>query len=140
MSYNLFKNKFKQSILRKILKFSIGGYTIVTFLLIVIIIWIYLSYLSGPGAFSINEYHPFKSELAKKEYLAYYDTKSKEWPVVSEERMVSTSYGETFIRISGPKNAPPLVLLPGGGESSLMWKNSIEALLDIAINDGFVEN
>ena len=128
MSYNFFRNIFKNSLIRKTLTYSWVGYTVITLLIISIIIWIYLSYLSGPGAFSINEYHPFKSELAKKEYLAYYDTKSKEWPVVSEERMVSTSYGETFIRISGPKNAPPLVLLPGGGESSLMWKNNIEAL------------
>ena len=42
--------------------------------------------------------------------------------------MVSTSYGQTFVRISGPKNAQPIVLLPGGGRSSLMWKNNIEAL------------
>lgn len=128
MSYNYLKNIFKKTLIRKIIKYSLVGYTLITLLILSISIWIYLSYLSGPGAFSINEYHPFKSEIAKKEYLAYYDTKSKEWPINSEERMVSTSYGETFIRISGPKNTPPLVLLPGGGESSLMWKNNIEAL------------
>jgi pimeloyl-ACP methyl ester carboxylesterase len=42
--------------------------------------------------------------------------------------MVTNSYGQTFVRISGPKNAPPIVLLPGGGTSSLIWKNNIEAL------------
>ncbi len=120
--------KLKKSLIRKIIKYSLVGYTVITLIIISIIIWIYLSYLSGPNAFWVNEYHPFKSEIAKKEYLDYYDTKSKEWPINSEERMVSTSYGETFIRISGPKNAPPIVLLPGGGESSLMWKNNIEAL------------
>lgn len=84
--------------------------------------------MSGPNAFWINEYHPFRSEMAKKEYLEYYNTKSKEWPLDSEERMVSTSYGQTFVRISGPKDAPTIVLLPGGGTSSLMWKNNIVAL------------
>jgi len=128
MSYIFFRIKLKKSLIRKIIKYSLVGYTVITLLIISIIIWIYLSYLSGPNAFWVNEYHPFKSEIAKKEYLDYYDTKSKEWPINSEERMVSTSYGETFIRISGPKNAPPIVLLPGGGESSLMWKNNIEAL------------
>lgn len=128
MSYNNTINIFKKSLIRKILKYFLVGYTVITLLIIMIIIWIYLSYLAGPSAFSINEYHPFKSESVKKEYLAYYDTKSKEWPIVSEERMVSTSYGETFVRVNGSKNAPPLILLPGGGESSLMWKNNIEAL------------
>jgi len=76
--------------MRKILKYSLVGYTVITLLIISIIIWIYLSYFSGPGTFTINEYHPFKSESSKIEYLTYYDTKSKEWPIVSEERMDRT--------------------------------------------------
>jgi len=99
-----------------------------TLIILAFIFWIYQAYLSGPSAFNRNEYHPFRSEIAKKEYLEYYDTKAKEWPIDSEERMVSTSHGQTFVRISGPKNAPALVLLPGGGRASLMWKNNIEAL------------
>jgi pimeloyl-ACP methyl ester carboxylesterase len=35
--------------------------------------------------------------------------------------MVATSYGQTFVRISGPEGAPPLVLLPGASSTSLMW-------------------
>ena len=128
MSYNFFRNIFKKSLLRKILKHTLVGYSVITLLLISIIIWFYLSYFSGPRAFNLNEYHPFKSEKAKKEYLAYYDKKSTEWPLQSEEQMVRTSYGETFVRINGPKDAPPIVLLPGGGTSSLMWKNNIVAL------------
>jgi len=116
------------SLFRKIVKYSLLGYTTITLLLIAIFVWVYISYLSGPGAFFVNEYHPFRSENAKVEYLEYYDAKAEEWPLDSEERMVSTSYGETFVRISGPENAPPIVLLPGGGTSSLMWKDNIEAL------------
>lgn len=124
MSYKI----FKRPLLRKILKFTLVGYSVITLVLISIIVWVYLSYFSGPSAFNTNEYHPFKSEESKNEYLAYYDKKSEEWPLHSEERMVSTSYGETFVRIDGPKDAPPIVLLPGGGTSSLMWKNNIVAL------------
>lgn len=128
MSNNIYRNLFKRPLLRKILKYTLVGYSVVTFLLISIIVWVFLSYFSGPGAFNLNEYHPFKSEKSKKEYLAYYVQKSSEWPLHSEERMVSTSYGETFVRIDGPRDAPPVVLLPGGGTSSLMWKNNIVAL------------
>ena len=42
--------------------------------------------------------------------------------------MVETSHGHTFVRISGPAEAPPLVLLPGSASNSLMWATNIEAL------------
>lgn len=76
----------------------------------------------------MTPYHPFRSDHAKKRYLEMYDKWSKEWPVASETRMVDTSYGQTFIRISGPKAASPLVLLPGASATSLMWLPNIEAL------------
>jgi pimeloyl-ACP methyl ester carboxylesterase len=41
---------------------------------------------------------------------------------------VDTSYGQTFVRISGPAGAPPLVLLHGGGGNSLQWIPNIVAL------------
>jgi pimeloyl-ACP methyl ester carboxylesterase len=72
--------------------------------------------------------HPFRSEKTKAEYLAYYDTMAKDWPVTSDSRMVETSYGQTFIRTSGPPTAKPLVLLSGLGSNSLMWIPNIEAL------------
>lgn len=60
--------------------------------------------------------------------------------------MVDTSYGQTFVRISGPVNAPPLVLLPGSIHCSLMWKPNIASLsachrayaVDTLINTGCV--
>jgi len=76
----------------------------------------------------ITPYHPFKSEQAKERYLTFYDTKAEKWPVDSETRMVDTSYGQTFMRISGPVGAQPLVLLPMFCANSLMWIPNIEAL------------
>ncbi len=81
--------------------------------------------------FSLEEmtpHHPFRSEIAKKIYLEFYDTKARGWPVESETKMVDTSYGQTFVRISGPTDAPPLVLLPGASANSLMWLPNIRAL------------
>jgi pimeloyl-ACP methyl ester carboxylesterase len=94
----------------------------------------------------VSTYHPFRSAKAKAEYLALYDEEAKHWPVASECRMIDTSYGQTFVRISGPADAPPLVLLPGGGACSLMWIQSIESLsqchrayaIDTLINTGSV--
>lgn len=46
---------------------------------------------------------------------------ANEWPVPSKTKMIDTSYGKTFIRISGPENALPIVLLHPGGSNSLSW-------------------
>lgn len=72
--------------------------------------------------------HPFRTAKAKEEYLALYDLRARQWPVASETRMVETSYGQTFVRISGTTNDQPLVLLPGAAANSLMWMQHIEAL------------
>lgn len=79
--------------------------------------------MSGSG------FAPYRSEAARDSFYAYYDSlKAKEWPVVSEERTIPTSYGETFVRITGPESGPPLVLLPGAGTTSLMWAPNVQAL------------
>jgi len=75
-----------------------------------------------------EDFHPFKSQKAKEAYLTYYDEKASHWPVESEEKYANTSFGQTFVRISGPKNGPPLVLLPGDTVSSLDWIPLIEGL------------
>jgi pimeloyl-ACP methyl ester carboxylesterase len=75
-----------------------------------------------------KEYHPFKSAEAMDKYLKLYDQVALNWPVSSETRMLDTSYGKTFVRISGPVDAPPLVLLHGMGANSLMWIPNIEVL------------
>jgi len=75
-----------------------------------------------------QDYHPFKSQKAKEAYLTYYDKKAKQWPVASETQYVKTSFGQTFVRISGPKNSPPLILLPGDTVNSLDWMPLIEEL------------
>jgi pimeloyl-ACP methyl ester carboxylesterase len=80
------------------------------------------------GDIKMTSYHPFRSATAKEEYLKLYEMRAKKWPVDSETRFVNTSYGQTFVRISGPAGSPPLVLLHGGGGNSLQWIPNIEAL------------
>ncbi|MGD8485620.1 MAG: alpha/beta hydrolase, partial [Chloroflexota bacterium] len=41
--------------------------------------------------------------------------------------MVSTTFGDTYVRVQGPADGPPLVLLPGDSETSLAWIPVIEA-------------
>jgi pimeloyl-ACP methyl ester carboxylesterase len=60
--------------------------------------------------------------------------------------MVHTSFGQTHVRLSGPVDGPPVVLLPGAGHCSLMWIPNVGALsachrvcaVDTLINTGCV--
>ncbi|MEM9950320.1 MAG: alpha/beta hydrolase [Chloroflexota bacterium] len=91
-------------------------------------------------------YHPFVSEEAKEMYLAFYDQSASQWSIPSETMMIPTPYGQTFVRVSGPVDAPPLILLHGAGSTSLAWIFSIEAFsryhrtyaIDSLINIGCV--
>lgn len=75
-----------------------------------------------------EDFHPFKSAEAKEKFLRVYDQRAKDWPVPSTTRMIKTDYGITFVRISGPETAPPLVLLHGVGGNSLIWIPNMKEL------------
>ena len=82
-----------------------------------------------PEPVTIPAYYPYLSEEARETCFSYLDRRAAtHWPVTADERMVPTSFGETFVRVSGPAAAPPLVLLHGAGATSLMWEPNIEAL------------
>jgi pimeloyl-ACP methyl ester carboxylesterase len=73
--------------------------------------------------------YPFRSARARDRYLAFYDDRAaRRWPVVSEDRTVRTGDGETFVRVSGPAGAPPLVLLPGVRTNSRGWSPMVAGL------------
>jgi pimeloyl-ACP methyl ester carboxylesterase len=82
----------------------------------------------GQEIVGYEDYHPFKSAEAKEQFLKAYERRAKDWPVESTNRMIKTDFGPTFVRISGPETAPPLVLLHGAGGNSLMWIPNIKEL------------
>jgi pimeloyl-ACP methyl ester carboxylesterase len=88
--------------------------------------------------------HPFKSAEARERYLAYYDEHLATWPVASEQRVIHTDDGDTFMLVSGPPDAPPVVLLPAGRANALCWEPLVVGLserfrvyaLDAIYDDG----
>jgi pimeloyl-ACP methyl ester carboxylesterase len=50
-----------------------------------------------------------------------YDKVMAKWPAEREAREVPTPYGTTYVNVCGPREAPPLLLLPGGGATSASW-------------------
>lgn len=118
----------QHSLAVRVLKYFLLGIASFFLLIVVFVVWMYFALFSGPGPMEMNEYHPFRSEKAKLQYIAFEEEMEKSWPILSEERVVETSFGKTFMRISGPEDGQSLVLLPGGGSNSLIWHANIEAL------------
>jgi pimeloyl-ACP methyl ester carboxylesterase len=67
----------------------------------------------------------FKTPEGESAFLAAYDAAMKLWPVPYEEMNISTRFGTTHVVVSGPKDAPPLVLLHGYMATSTMWSPNI---------------
>jgi len=112
---------------RKILRTLAIGCGSIALLFAAFVVWVGVDIYRATRPLELSDHHPFRSPAKKERYLAHYDARAERWPVVSETRMVETSWGQTFVRISGPTGGPPLVLLPGANATSLMWETNIEA-------------
>ncbi|MFF4154162.1 alpha/beta fold hydrolase [Streptomyces sp. NPDC001651] len=57
-----------------------------------------------------------------------YDELRARWPEFTEELDVATPYGPTRVHAYGPADGSPLVLLPGGSATGLVWFANAPAL------------
>ncbi|MFB9833829.1 alpha/beta fold hydrolase [Actinoallomurus acaciae] len=57
----------------------------------------------------------------RADYLAAYDAVLAQWPVTFESVDVPAPSGTTHVRVCGPRDGRPLVLLHGGGATSAVW-------------------
>ncbi|MFG2396043.1 alpha/beta fold hydrolase [Streptomyces lydicus] len=67
----------------------------------------------------------YKSEAGARELRRRYREALDAWPVPAEHLRVPTREGETFVVVSGPEDAPPVVLLHGAGANTTMWQDDI---------------
>jgi len=70
----------------------------------------------------------YRSDVVRKELMAYYDRILQNWPVPYEEKYVETRSGKTHILLCGNVDGRPLLLFHGTGNNSLMWRYNVEAL------------
>ena len=63
----------------------------------------------------------FKTPEGEAAYLEAYDAAMKLWPVPYEEIQLTSRFGLTHVVVSGPQDAPPLVLLHGFFGTLAMW-------------------
>ncbi|BDM70300.1 Ndr family protein [Streptomyces nigrescens] len=67
----------------------------------------------------------YKTEAGAREIQQRYREMLQDWPVPAEEVRIPTREGETFVLASGPKDAPPVLLLHGSGANTTMWLDDI---------------
>jgi len=67
----------------------------------------------------------YKSEEAAKRVHDQYRDYLSRWPVANEQLSVPTREGKTFVVVSGPKDAPPVILLHGTMAMAAMWMGDV---------------
>jgi hypothetical protein len=70
----------------------------------------------------------FSSADGESAYLDAYDSLLASWPVVPQSVYVPTRFGRTHVLVTGPVDAPPLVLLHAVSVSSAAWFSNVGPL------------
>ena len=70
----------------------------------------------------------FRSDAARRRYLAAYDAALEYWPAAPSHQDIETTFGTTHVLMSGPAMGTPIVLLHAIAVSSPAWYADIAAL------------
>lgn len=76
---------------------------------------------------SVNNEAIRTPEVAAR-YLTAYDKLLQKWPIPFESTTIPTRFGSTHVIVSGPVDAPPLVLLHGLQATALVWRPNVVSL------------
>jgi pimeloyl-ACP methyl ester carboxylesterase len=70
----------------------------------------------------------YRSEEGQRLVESRYRDLLTRWPVPSEQRLISTSFGDTFVVACGTPSMPPVILLQGSGANAAMWLRDVATL------------
>ena len=93
-------------------------------LIIALLAGIIMSFVLNPAT-SIYKTPEYKDRL-----MEIYDDKLAQWPVPYESVFVDMEYGKIHVIVSGPENAPPILLINASGLSGWSWIHNIGSLND----------
>jgi len=104
-------------------RFGWSIHPVLRLVLIVGLLFVFVRLLLGTEVTSI-----YKSPEVKARFMEIYDEKMKDWPVPYEDVFVDTQYGQVHVIVSGPEDAPAMLLLHASGVSGWSWKYNVEEL------------
>src|SRR5690348_1661854 len=70
----------------------------------------------------------YKTEESKGRYLSAYDAALAVWPIAHERINIPTRFGVTQVIASGPKDAPPVLLLHSLAATGTSWRANVQEL------------
>ena len=93
------------------------------FALIAVLLFVFAKLLTGGERASI-----YNSPEVEARFMELYDEKMEGWPVPYDDVFIDTRYGRVHVIVSGPEDAPPMLLLHASGVAAWSWKYNVEAL------------
>jgi len=90
---------------------------------VLLILFVFLIF-KGMG----NPYSIYKNPEIEKKLMTIYEQKMARWPVPYESRTIQTRVGRVHVIISGPEDAPPIILLHASSMAGWSWLYNIEEL------------
>lgn len=70
----------------------------------------------------------FRSPAGRAAFDAAYQRVQEQWGVAHESVDLTSECGSTRVQLAGPPDAPPVLLLPGGGATSAVWFDNVAPL------------
>jgi pimeloyl-ACP methyl ester carboxylesterase len=104
-------------------RFNFSIHPVLRIILIAGLLFVFVRLLIGGEITSV-----YKTPEIKARFMEIYDEKMTEWPSPFEDVFVETEYGTVHVIVSGPEDAPPMLLLHASGVSGWSWKYNVEAL------------
>ena len=92
-------------------------------MVILLLISAVMFFRSGP------EYGIYKTEELQNELMDLYDERVQAWPTGTEDRFVTTSYGEVHVLVCGSVDLAPIVLVHAASMGAHSWAETLEPLI-----------
>jgi pimeloyl-ACP methyl ester carboxylesterase len=105
-----------------------AGITLPFWLRIPVVVALLYAYIMLSFIGMATEAGVYSNAEVKARHLSIYDEKVAQWPGDYEDVYVDTSYGKVHVIVSGPEDAPPMLLLNAAAMSGWSWLYNVVVL------------